>query len=113
MEASREWCRTMCFHLGITMETDSASELWLVLTMAKARMAGFPGDDISLRSMCPSSTRMDLNYLQQLNVYQKNALLDDLKCLETLLQLLEDVAPARVLVWQVKVLGHDVKELIG
>lgn len=112
LEASREFCRAICWHCGLTYETECASELWIVLTMTKSKMNGFSGDDISLLSMgLPGTTCLDLSYLQQLNLYQKRALLDDLKCLVKLLPQLEDIAPS--LVWQVKVLAHDVDQLIA
>lgn len=112
LEASREFCRAICWHCGLTYETECASELWIVLTMTKSKMNGFSGDDISLKSMGLGTTCLDLSYLQQLNLYQKRALLDDLKCLFKLLPQLEDIAPSS-LVWQVNVLAHDVDKLIA
>lgn len=111
LEASREFCRAICCHCGLTYETECASELWMVLTVAKSKMSGFSGNDISLVSMGLPQTKLDLSYLQKLNIYQKRALLLDLKCLFKLLPRIEDIAPS--LVWQVKVLACDVKELIS
>lgn len=113
LEASREFCRAICWHCGITYETECASELWIVLTMTKSKMNGFSGDDISLQSMglLAETDGIDLSYLQRLNLYQKRALLDDLKCLVNLLPQLKDIAPS--LVWQVNTLAHDVDKLIA
>lgn len=111
IEATRECCRTICYRVGYTDETECLAELWMILTMAKSKMSGFSGNDISLVSMGLPQTKLDLTELQKTNLYAKRALLADLKCLFKVLPLLENMCPA--LVWQVKVLAHDVEQLIA
>lgn len=51
MERCREFCRTTLTHIGLAECTRCLADLWVVLTMAQVKMAGFEGRDINIAGM--------------------------------------------------------------
>ena len=113
LEACRETCRNTCLTLGITMETQSFADLWIGITKAKVKMHGFTGDDITINGIgVPKTVRCrDLNHVNNLNVYQRKAMRDDLTLLQKLLSTLKDMYPS--LVRQVSVVTDDLLALLS
>eukprot|EP00438_Fugacium_kawagutii_P013036 Skav208329 [mRNA] locus=scaffold1961:118223:118633:+ [translate_table: standard] len=110
LEAARECCRTVCYHVGISEDTDPLADLWTTLTMTQSMLNGHPGDDIDVSGMGLTNTPADLTCLRKLNIYQKKALKQDLTCLYKTVDRIEEAAP--FLIWQVRMLANDIEQQI-
>ena len=110
LEGAREACRHLALHVGITDDTASLCDLWVVITRAQVRLGGFTGDDIFVNSMGVSNQNFDLVHLRTLNPYQKNALRNDLNVLAKMLPEIQDMRPS--LIWEAQTVCEDALRML-
>ena len=93
LEAAREGCRNLCLQVGLGLHTTCLGQLWCSITAAQVRMQGLPGDDIDVQSIGVPSRVSSFDTLNELNYNQKFYLHQDLKALEVLLPVFQNMAP--------------------
>ena len=87
LEASREFCRSVCTELGRSPKTQSLSNLWVLITMIQCQLGGASGRDINADGMACSPVALGepSELLKKMNPYKRRAFIKDIGIIQNVL----------------------------